>query len=85
MEAKITEMHEIIEESLEDVRVVDIDYASARLPGISLDCLKRACKEDRLTFAVGLPPRGEEFQTWRYLVDKKALDECLAGKRDLFK
>ena len=85
MEAKITEMHEIIEESLEEVRVVDIDYASSRLPGISLDCLKRACKEDRLTFAIGLPPRGEEFQTWRYLVDKRAFDECLEGKRDLFK
>ena len=85
MEAKITEMHEIIEKSLEDVRVVDIDYASARLPGISLDCLKRACKEDRLTFAIGLPPRGEEFQTWRYLVDKRAFDEKKKKKRDLFK
>lgn len=85
MEAKITDMHEAIEESLEDVNIVDIDYAHKKLSGISLDCLKRACKENRLTFAIGLPPRGQEFQTWRYLVDKRALDECLEGKRDLFK
>lgn len=85
MEKAIKEMHKAIEESLEDVKIVDLDYAWRRLSGISLDCLKRACKENRLTFAIGLPPKGEEFQTWRYLVDKNALDECLAGKRDLFK
>lgn len=85
MEKAIKEMHKAIEESLEDVKIVDLDYDWRRLSGISLDCLKRACKENRLTFAIGLPPKGEEFQTWRYLVDKNALDECLAGKRDLFK
>ena len=55
VEAKITDMHEAIEESLEDIKIVDIDCAHKRLSGISLDCLKRA------------------------------LDECLEGKRDLFK
>lgn len=52
--------------------------------GIAVQMLRRMAREKVLTFAVAIPPE-EGYTNWSYMVDRNALDECLAGKRDLFK
>lgn len=63
--------------------VENLDYAQERT-GISTELLQRACRAGKLTFAVGLPPEGENIK-WRYLVDVLAFEKCLKGEMNLFR
>lgn len=56
---------------------------ASELTGIQEQALRHMAKHKLLNFAVAVPPR-EGSSTWRYMVDKQALDQCLDGKRDLF-
>lgn len=75
---KVVDDNEINEKYVEN-----LDYVQERT-GISKELLQKACRADKLTFAVGLPPEGENIK-WRYLVDVLAFEKCLKGEMNLFK
>lgn len=64
--------------------VEGLEYVEGRISGMSIDVLRRACRAEKLTFAVALPPE-DENKKWRYLVDVQVFEKCLNGEMSLFK
>ncbi|WP_105300577.1 hypothetical protein [Anaerococcus marasmi] len=77
-------MEKVIDNRLNSRYVEGLEYAESRLSGMSIDVLRRACRADKLTFAVALPPEDENIK-WRYLVDVQTFEKCLKGELNLFK
>lgn len=84
MEKVITKIHDVIDNDLPSRYVEGLEFTKDKLPGMSIDVLRRACRAGMLTFAVGLPPEGENIKR-RYLVDVNAFEKCLRGEMNLFK
>ncbi|WP_105300951.1 hypothetical protein [Anaerococcus marasmi] len=55
---------------------------ASKLMGWDAQSMREAAKRNKLSFATGYE---SERGKWIYLVDKNALEKCLAGEKDLFK
>lgn len=55
---------------------------ASKLMGWGEQSMREAAKRDKLSFATGYESKKGQ---WVYLVDKNALEKCLAGEKDLFK
>ena len=55
---------------------------ASELMGWDAQSMREAAKRDKLSFATGYESKKGQ---WVYLVDKNALEKCLAGEKDLFK
>ena len=55
---------------------------ASKLMGWDAQSMREAAKRNKLSFATGYE---SERGKWIYLVDKNALEKCLAGQKDLFK
>lgn len=50
--------------------------------GWNADSMRDFARENKLTFASGIPGKGN---SWVFQVDKLAFERCLAGEQNLFK
>lgn len=55
---------------------------ASKIMGWDAQSMREAAKRDKLSFATGYESKKGQ---WVYLVDKNALEKCLAGEKDLFK
>ena len=61
--------------------LISLPEASDRV-GWDAESMRQAIRNNKLSFATGYE---SERGKWIYLVDKNALEKCLAGEKDLFK